>query len=87
MHTNFCPAPVVAVKALFIDDANKKVSLPSFSRNWNNCTKCIFKTSMMALSSTLIHGQDHLIVFVLSVEGNLSYNEQMVVINVKSKDE
>ena len=76
------------VKALFIDDANSKVFLTIFHEKLEQLYKMYFQNSKDAIVEHLhTLSEDHLMEFVLTVEGNLSYNEQMVVTNVKCKDE
>ena len=75
------------VKALFIDDANEKVSLTIFHEKLEQLYNMYVQNSKDGLVKHLdTLSEDDLMEFFLSVEGNLSYNEQMVVTNVKCKD-
>ena len=76
------------VKALFVDDANAKVSLTIFHEKLEQLYNIHFQNSEDGIVNHLqTLSEDDLMEFVLSVQRNLCYNEQMVVTNVKCKDE
>ena len=76
------------VNALFVDDAKAKVSLTIFHEKLEQLYNIHFQNSKDGIVNHLqTLSEDVLMDFVLSVEGNLSYNERMVVTNVKCKDE
>ncbi len=76
------------VKALFVDDANEKVSLTIFHEKLEQLYDIYLQDSADAIVKQLqTLSEDEMMEFLLTVEGTLFYNEQMVVTAVKCKDE
>lgn len=80
--------PKTIVKALFINNASEKVSLTIFHEKLEQLYDIYLEESTDTIVKQLhTLSEEEMIEFLLTVEGTLFYNEQMIVTTVKCKDD